>query len=191
MRLSIAVACCLPSALPAASMMVSLPGGLLTRPIQHPGCPSFFPASVAAYNVALAVFCDFRDNFRKFEAWHIHKRQRLRILKEKHDATCKQLFTELREAPSSHVDLLISSRSYGVLACEPADRLLHVDPQLDTSGHSECRLDGLPVSITPISADTCRVDGAAPLSADSELSNYITFLGHPSRICTRLVKALE
>ena len=139
----------------------------LHRPVQLPGCPLRLPEQVPCYQVAQAIFCDFRANYRRFEAWHIQKRQQ--ILQNKHDASCKQLYLELREPPSSHVDLLVSTHTYEVLARDPAEKLLHVSAPLATHGHSEWRLDGIPVAITPVSQDVCRVLGSDPLPTGEEL----------------------
>ncbi|OLQ12995.1 LINE-1 reverse transcriptase-like [Symbiodinium microadriaticum] len=137
------------------------------RPLQHCGCPSRLSHIVPSYDVARAVFLDFRDNFRRFENWHVQKRQQ--VLKARHEASRQQLFRDLRSEPPRPVDVLVNHRAYSVLDVEPQEQLLHVDSPLDFSGTSEWRVSGQPVTIERVADDVCRVQGNAPLEADSEL----------------------
>ena len=137
------------------------------RPLQHCGCPHRLPHFVPSYEVAHAVFLDFRDNFRRLETWHVRKRQQ--ILKAKQEASRQQLFRDLRSEPPRPVDVLVNHRAYSVLDVEPHEQLLHVDSPLDFSGSSEWRVSGQPVTIERVADDVCRIKGNVTLEADSEL----------------------
>ena len=137
------------------------------RPLRHCGCPSLLPLPVPNYDVAQAIFLDFRDNYRRFESWHVQKRQQ--ILRARHEASRQQLFRELRSEPPRPVDVLVNHRTYTVIATEPSERLLHVDRPLDFTGSSEWRIEGQPVTVEGVAADVCRVSGSSDLVADCEL----------------------
>ena len=89
-----------------------------SRPVRHYGCPSRLPHAVPSSALASAIFLDFRDNYRRFERWHVQKRQQ--ILRARHEASRQQLYKELRSEPSRSVDVLVHSRVYSVIDVDPS-----------------------------------------------------------------------
>ena len=155
------------------------------RLIHHAGSPSFLPIRVPTASEAEAIFLDFRENYRKFESWHIA--QRGKILMARHDASRKRLFQDLRGEDGKAVDGLVHNQTYEILAVDSQDRLLHLDKPLDFAGHSEWRLDGRVVSVTQVATDVCQISGTFSLPPDGELEQ-LQYVSSPSEIHTEFVQ---
>ena len=146
-------------------------GGFLqwwqTRPIQLQGSPRQLGRSYPGRAVCEQIFLDFRDHFRKFEAWNV--RQRRAILAEQYAHNRNLIFRDLKEAAPDQVDTLSLSRAYTVLAVEEATGQVILDANMDTRGHSTWTLDGLPVQVSNVGSNTCTLSGAGSMQVDSEL----------------------
>ena len=67
--------------------------------------PAFLPAAVPSLSVAVLLFEDFRENFRRFESWTASQRQQL--LQAKCEQSRMALMRELREPAPDQVDTLL------------------------------------------------------------------------------------
>ena len=123
------------------------------RNIRLQGSPESFPAQLPTHVVAQAIHEDFRANFRRFEAWHVRRRQE--ILHARFSQTRDAMFKALRTPSPPQVDTLQVSRTYEVLAVEPSTQQLHVDPLLDTRGSSTWPVQEARVVVSTIDAQTC------------------------------------
>ena len=155
------------------------------RPVQGPGSPAFIPDGVPTPTVAQAIFLDFRENFRRFESWHIT--QHGKILSARHDASKQRLYQELRQEGGKAADVLVNSRAYAILAVDSQERLVHVDQPLDFAGHSEWRIDGQAVQVSQISSEVCCVEGDVPLPADGELEQ-LQYVSSPQEVHAEFVQ---
>ena len=120
-------------------------------------------------NLASATVCftDFRENYRKFEAWNA--RQRHTVLRERYAHDSNLIFRDLRDDSPAQVDCLVLHRTHTVLAWDPASQQVHFDSELDTRGTSEWRLDGQPVTISSPDHCVAVVQPSDPVSVDAEL----------------------
>ena len=126
-----------------------------TRHVQLQGSPQSLPLGVPQAAMVQALFVDYRENFRRLEAWSIRKREA--VLKCKMESSCNELYRAIRTPAAPQVDCLVLRHVY---AAEPEascpDRLI-LDRPLDTRGTSTWHLDGRRVQIMPDSATTCHV----------------------------------
>ena len=126
-----------------------------TRHVQLQGSPQSLPLGVPQPAIVQALFVDYRENFRRLEAWSIRKREA--VLKCKMESSCNELYRAIRTPAAPQVNCLILRHVY---AAEPEascpDRLI-LDRPLDTRGTSTWHLDGRRVQIMPDSATTCHV----------------------------------
>ena len=145
-----------------------------SRPTQLQASPATLPTAVPTQAQAIQIFLVFRDNYRRFEAWHI--RQRCKVLGEKHKASQKELLRELRAPSPAQVDSLQVAKSYAILAADASTGQLFLDPPVDTRGISLWRLDDVLVSILVCDASNCTVQAScAGVSADvAELTQVQT-----------------
>ena len=148
------------------------------RPVQLQGSPSQLPQGVPSASVASSIFTDFRENYRKFECWHL--KQRCKVIKAKLSESQNQLYRSLRQPAPSQVDTLIIHRSYAILASEPNTRQLHLDAPVDTRGASSWSVDGQPVQVQSVEDDVCVVEDSFPFSDAVELEQHQTLssVGH-------------
>ena len=147
------------------------------RPVRHVGCPSALPAQAPPLPTLTAIFHDFRDNFRRFEAWHV--RQRAACLKDKYEYSREALFKTLREPAREQVDTLVLEKSYTVLSTDPASSQAFLDQPLDVRGSSTWLLFDVPVSVTPVDASTCEISGSVRLCEGDELEQTQTLSSIP------------
>ena len=127
------------------------------RHIRLQGSPESLPAWLPTHAVAQAVHEDFRANFRRFEAWHVRRRQE--ILHARFSQTRDAMFKALRTPSPPQGDTLQVSRTYEVLAVEPSTQQLHVNPPLDMRGSSTWSVQDARVVVSLIDAHTCQVVG--------------------------------
>ena len=71
------------------------------------------------------IYAAFQASFRRFETWHLAKKQNLMQLK--YDKTYKAIHGDLREARPEQIDSLWEADSYVVLAVRPGSRAVLVD----------------------------------------------------------------
>ena len=157
----------------------------LRRPIQHVGSPATLPEYVPDPDTASRIFLDFRDNYRRFEGWHVG--QRNKILTARHDASKRRLFQDLQDPAGRPVDFLVCNNEYTILATDSQERLLHVEGPLDLTGNSEWRIDGQIVSVEAVSPEVCRIGGSLPLPTDGELEQ-LQYVSSPSEVHAEFVK---
>ncbi|CAE7274867.1 unnamed protein product, partial [Symbiodinium microadriaticum] len=141
------------------------------RPVQLAGSPSRLTLHLPAAQVCHFLFLDFRDNFRKFEAWHV--RQRKAILAEQYAHNRNLLFRDLREPKPEQADTLVLQRTYSVLAVDPPTCAVHLDDVIDDRGCSQWQLDGCTVQVTSVSGDVCCISDCPSLQVDAELEQTI------------------
>ena len=122
---------------------------------------------VSSLQVAVLLFEDFRENFRRFESWTASQRQQL--LQAKCEQSRTALMRELREPAPDQVDALLYRHTYQVLAVDVETSQVHVEPELDFRGHSQWRLEGSPVTVVLVHQTVCQIIGAAQLAEDLEL----------------------
>ena len=116
-----------------------------TRQVRHVGCPSSFPALLPGYEVCRCLFLDFRDNFRRFEAWHV--RQRTHVLQASYQRVSDVLVRDLRTDQPEQVDSLVLRNSYQVMRVDPSSGRVEVEVDLDTRGISDWTLNGQSVRL--------------------------------------------
>ncbi|CAE7241535.1 aquIMA [Symbiodinium microadriaticum] len=143
----------------------------LSRPVQLAGSPRDFPALLPCAAVCHLLFLDFRDNYRKFEAWNI--RQRRAILAEQYAHNHNLLFRDLRDPKPEQVDTLELKRSYCVLAVDPPTCSVHLDSKIETRGCSQWQLDGCTVQVKVVAEDVCSITDCPALHADAELEQTV------------------
>ncbi|CAE7270136.1 aquIMA [Symbiodinium sp. CCMP2592] len=141
------------------------------RPVRLAGSPTQFPPWLPDAATCHRLFLDFRDNFRKFEAWNI--RQRRAILAEQYAQNRNLLFRDLRDPKPEQVDTLELRKCYCVLAVEPSTCLVHLDSIIDTRGCSQWQLDGCSVQVDSVVGDLCRIPGCENVDVDCELEQTI------------------
>ena len=134
---------------PKASTLTLAVGGH-AAPVQLAGSPRDFPQLLPSSAVCSLLFLDFRDNYRKFEAWNI-------------------LFRDLRDPTPEQVDTLEVQTSYNILAVDPPTGSVHLDQHIDTRGCSQWQLDGCAVQVCSIDRDVCNIPGCAALHEGAEL----------------------
>ena len=137
------------------------------RPVQLAGSPRDFPQLLPSTAVCSLLFLDFRDNYRKFEAWNI--RQRRAILAEQYAQNHNLLFRDLRDPTPEQVDTLEVQTSYNILAVDPPTGSVHLDQHINTRGCSQWQLDGCAVQVCSIDGDVCNIPGCAALHEGAEL----------------------
>ncbi|CAE7506880.1 aquIMA [Symbiodinium sp. CCMP2456] len=137
------------------------------RPVQLVGSPQHLPHWLPSAEVCRRLFLDFRDNYRKFEAWNV--RQRQAILTEQYAHNRDLLFRDLRDPRPEQVDTLELRKTYHILAVEPSTCSVHLDAEIDERGCSQWQLDGCTVQVTEISGDLCRIPDCPALHAEAEL----------------------
>ena len=142
-----------------------------SRPVRLVGSPSCLPAAIPGACMCHQLFLDFRDNYRKFEAWNI--RQRRAILAEKYAHCRNLLFRDLQDPKPEQVDTLELRKSYAILAFDSSTGQVHLDNIIDDRGHSHWQLDGCPVPVTLVSGDVCCIPACLALHADAELEQTI------------------
>ena len=144
------------------------------RPTQLQASPLVLPLAVPTHAQAIQIFLDYRDNFRRFEAWRI--RQRCKALADKHETSSRELLRELHDPSPAQVDSLQITRTYANLAADTSCSQLHVDPPIDDRGISLWRLDDVPVSVLACDASGCTVQvfGHEVTGDDAELSQVQT-----------------
>ena len=126
------------------------------RPIQLQGSPQTLPLGLPDLGMLERIHEDFRQNFRRFEFWHI--RRRGEILQSKYQQSRNELFRSLRQESPSQVDTLTVQRTYQVLGTDRDSCQLHVDSEVDTRGHSSWTLDGIPVHVASIQGDVVKLE---------------------------------
>ncbi|CAE6966038.1 aquIMA [Symbiodinium sp. CCMP2592] len=142
-----------------------------TRPVQLAGSPAAFPAFLPSAELCSLLFLDFRDNFRKFEAWNI--RQRHAILAEQYAHNHNLLFRDLRDPKPEQVDTLELKRSYQILDVDPPTCGVHLADRIDDRGCSQWTLDGCAVQVTSVDGDLCCIPSCPSLHPDAELEQTV------------------
>ena len=137
------------------------------RPVQLVGSPRELPQLLPSATIGHLLFLDFRDNYRKFEAWNI--RQMRAILAEQYAQKHNLLFRDLRDPKPEQVDTLEVQRSYSILAVDPSTGSVHLDDEVETRGCSNWQLDGCAVQVTSVAGDVCTIPGCPALHEGAEL----------------------
>ncbi|CAE7238032.1 aquIMA [Symbiodinium sp. KB8] len=137
------------------------------RPVQLAGSPRELPQLLPSAALGHLLFLDFRDNYRKFEAWNI--RQRRAILAEQYAQNHNLLFRDLRDPKPEQVDTLEVLRSYSIIAVDPPTGSVHLDADIETRGCSNWQLDGCAVQVTSVDGDVCTIPGCPALHEGAEL----------------------
>ena len=151
-----------------------------SRPVQHAGCPALLPLQVPLLPVLSAIFQDYRDNFKRLEAWHI--RQRSQVLQDKYRHSQTALLHALREPAKEQVDTLVLERKYTVLATDPESSQVFVDKPdkpLDMRGTSTWSVSEAHVLVTDAEESTCVVAGPVVLCEGDELDQVPTISSLP------------
>ena len=120
------------------------------------GSPACIHHALPPLSVIERIFDDFRNNYRAFEHWHL--RRRCQVLDSRHQASMSQLFCELRPDRPDQLDTLTVRNEYAILAVEPDEQLIHIDPEPDLRGFSTWTLDSAPVSLSHIADSTCKLE---------------------------------
>ena len=141
------------------------------RAVRLQGSPPSVPVSVPDAVCAHLLFLDFRENYRRFEAWNV--RQRSRILSERYEGSKTMLYRDLREPGPGKVDVLVLRKELAVLEVDESTSQIHVDAPVDTRGSSLWTLDGQPVDVNVVSSQCCVVRGVS-LSSATELEQVQT-----------------
>ncbi|CAE7294281.1 unnamed protein product [Symbiodinium sp. CCMP2592] len=155
-----------------------------TRHIKLQGTPAALPREVPTLQIATLCFTDFRENYRRFEAWNA--RQRQSVLKERYEHDSNLLFRDLRDDSPEQVDCLVVHRTHTVLATEADTGQVQLDSDLDTRGSSEWRLDGQPVVISSPDQCVATISPSISVSVDAELEQ-IQYLSSVEDICHEFV----
>ncbi|CAE7342035.1 aquIMA [Symbiodinium sp. CCMP2592] len=142
-----------------------------TRPVQLAGSPAAFPAFLPSAELCSLLFLDFRDNFRKFEAWNI--RQRHAILAEQYAHNHNLLFRDLRDPKPEQVDTLELKRSYQILDVDPPTCGVHLADRIDDRDCSQWTLDGWAVQVTSVDGDLCCIPSCPSLHPEAELEQTV------------------
>ena len=142
-----------------------------TRNCRHPQAPAQLRGGLPCFALAQLLFEDFRDNYRRLEAWSIQ--QRCRVLQDKYAQQRDLVYRDLRDAASSQVDFLVLNHCYTVVAVDSDSRAIHVDCPLDTRGHSSWLLDDCPCLVKEINGHDCVVTAPSPPEVDSELKQAL------------------
>ena len=100
-----------------------------TRQVKHPFSPPAFPVALPPSDVVQIIFQNYRDNFRRFEAWS--RRQRSAISKARHAQQKDLIYRDLKEPRPA----LVLTHTYAILATDDATRSVHVDEPVDCRGH--------------------------------------------------------
>ena len=137
------------------------------RPVRFQGCPVCFPEAPPPAAVCEAIFQDYRENFKRFEAWNV--RRRCQVLCAKHEASRNQLYWELRDSAPPQVDTLTLRHDHSILEVEADSRQVFLETPPDQRGDSLWLLEGTPVEVQFQDEATCIVPGSVPLSVESEL----------------------
>ena len=138
-----------------------------SRQVKHPHAPSSFPLGLPPAAVIQVLFYDFRDNFRRFEAWSI--RQRTAVLTARHEQQRDLVFRDLRGERPQQVDTLVLQHTYAILAVDDQTRSVHVDEPVDCRGHSTWSCDGMPCEVIVQEDQTCQVPQLWSLTEQHEL----------------------
>ena len=144
----------------------------LSRPVQLQGSPHHLPLYPPSAALCAQIFCDYRENFRRFEAWHA--RRRGEVLRAKHEASSAQLYRELRAEQPPQVDTVTLRREYAILAVDPEGKQVCIDPEPDVRGTSCWLLDGVKIPLLVGEDRTCTVLGPFAVSLESELKQVQT-----------------
>ena len=115
------------------------------RQLQLQGSPCRLPHSPPPLPVAVLIFQDYRSNFRKFEAWHLH--QRRQAIKLKYDEQSGALYHYIREDRQPAIDTLTIARDYTILAVDTENNFVHLDKDICTRGNSVWSLHGEPAQV--------------------------------------------
>ena len=142
----------------------------LNRPVHLVGAPTAFPLHLPTASTCHLLFLDFRDNYRKFEAWHIN--QRKAILAEQYAHQRNLIFQDLRDPAPEQVDSLELRRSYGILAVDESTGRVHLDATIEDRGCSFWQLDGCAVQVADVSGDVCRLVDCPNVPTDAELEQH-------------------
>ena len=152
------------------------------------GAPLEFPVILPTYPVCLAIFEDFRLNFRKSEAWHV--RCRMQVLAAKHKTVSDLMRIDLREPGPSQVDTLQIRTVHDALDFEASSRQVALKTSPDLRGHSEWRVDGVQVEPSRLDDQLFVVSGEAHVESRSELEQ-IQLLTSPSDIHADFISLWE
>ena len=155
-----------------------------SRPVKLQGAPSALPQPIPNLSVAEMIFTDFRENYRRFEAWNT--RQRSSVLQERYAHDRNLIYRDLRDDPPAQVDSLLVHRTHFVIAQDPDSCLVQLDSPLDTRGYSEWRLDGQPVHVSCPDQCIASIQPAQLVSVDAELEQT-QFLSSVEDICHEFV----
>ncbi|CAE7562454.1 unnamed protein product [Symbiodinium microadriaticum] len=142
-----------------------------SRPVRLVGSPLHFPLAIPGASMCHLLFLDFRDNYRRFEAWNA--RQRRAILAEKYTHNRNLLFRDLRDPKPEQVDTLELRKSYAILAVDTSTCQAHLDKDIDQRGCSHWHLDGCPVQVTSVLGDVCCIPDCSEMHAEAELEQTI------------------
>ena len=127
-----------------------------TRPIQLQGSRQHVPDGLPDLRILERIFDDFRQNFRRFENWHM--RRRGEILQSKYQQSKNELFRALRKDSPSQVDTLTVQGTYQILGTDSNSGQLHLDSEVDQRGHSSWTLDGIPVCVVSAHGDVVQLE---------------------------------
>ena len=148
------------------------PAWWTVRSVRLQGSPELLPVTIPSAVTAHHLFLDFRENYRKFEAWNV--RQRSHILHEHYEHCREQLFKDLRDPRPEKVDVLVLKHHFEVLDVDESTSQIHIDSPADSRGFSSWSLDGQPVEVDLLSSQCCVIHGASSLSTSAELEQVQT-----------------
>ena len=141
------------------------------REVKHAGCPLSFPQFLLDYATCSALFADFRDNYRRYESWHIRQRQHVLAARCKHVGDLLRM--ELRDAAPEQVDSILVHRQPEIVAVDVPSSQLCLAAPIDDRGHSEWRLDGFPVQLMLVDGCTYQLSGDSVASVDISLDSEL------------------
>ena len=142
------------------------------RAVRLQGSPVELPITVPNVATAQLVFLDFRDNYRRFEAWNV--RQRSRILQEQYLESKSKLYKDLRDPSPGKVDIMVLRHEHEILDVDESTSQVHVGAPVDTRGCSLWSINGQPANVEVLSQHCCAVSGAITLSSATELEQVQT-----------------
>ena len=131
------------------------------------GCSIWLPVAPPDGDIAVELFVTFKEQYEKFEAWHL--RQRSQLLRDKHDRTMRALHRELAAPAKQQVDVFWEVNEYQIIEADEETHQLLLDKPLKMGGSSRWFVDDLPVTILGDHSDVCTVVPFHHIGPDSVL----------------------
>ena len=137
------------------------------RPIRSQAAPMFLPRYAPGADTAKAILEDFHQNYRKFEAWQMQRRQdscRSKLLQ-----STKGLFHATRKTPSDALDCLEDHVSQTIQVVDTRQNLVSVPNPFPEEAVIAWTLQHEPARVVPV-GDLYKVDSDFLLASGQELS---------------------